>query len=99
VYTCNHEPFIYTMDGAGSELGDWTRWIEKTHLQVPFEQWNTIMHANSGYLTDWRAYDGYFYLFYAGSVDGDRFDGRGHGKIGVARSRDLREWRVAGDTG
>jgi hypothetical protein len=99
VYTCNHEPFIYRMDGTGGALDDWTRWIDKTHLSVPFEGWNTIMHANSGYLTDWRRYDGYFYLFYAGSDDGDRFDLRGHGKIGVARSRDLREWHVAGDVG
>ena len=94
IYTCNHEPFIYSMDGAGNDLDDWTRWIDKTHLQVPFAAWNTVMHANSAYLADWRAYDGYFYLFYAGSTDGDRFDLRGHGTIGVARSRDLVEWRV-----
>jgi hypothetical protein len=99
VYTCNHEPFLYRMDGDGSRLEDWTRWVDKRFLDVPFEGWNTIMHANSAYLADWRRYDGHFYLFYAGANDGDSFDLRGHGKIGVARSRDLIEWRVAGDPG
>lgn len=96
-YTCNHEPFIYRMDGSGDDLQDWTRWVDKTHLQIPFEDWNPAMHANSAFLADWREHDGYFYLFYAGSLEGDRFELRGHGKIGVARSRDLVEWRVAGD--
>jgi hypothetical protein len=36
------------------------------------------------------------YLTYSGSID-ERFRGRGHGKIGIARSRDLIHWRVAGD--
>jgi hypothetical protein len=97
-YTCNHEPFIYRMEqGNGDQLEDWTSWVDKRHLTVPYEDWNTIMHANSGYLVDWREYDGYFYLFYAGSDDGDRFELRGHGKIGVARSRDLIHWRAAGE--
>jgi hypothetical protein len=50
--------------------------------------------ADCAFLADWRQYDGYFYLFYAGSDDGDSFQLRGHGKIGVARSRDLVEWRA-----
>jgi hypothetical protein len=98
-YTCNHEPFVSRMDGSGDALEDWTRWVDKTHLAVPFEDWNPVMHANAAFLADWREYNGYFYLFYAGSADGDRFERRGHGKIGVARSRDLVEWRVAGDVG
>jgi hypothetical protein len=93
-YTCDHEPFLYRMDGDGSDLDHWTRWVDKTYLHIPFEDWNTVMHANSAFLADWRQHDGYFYLFYAGSDDGDSFQLRGHGKIGVARSRDLVEWRV-----
>ncbi|GIW40929.1 MAG: hypothetical protein KatS3mg076_1506 [Candidatus Binatia bacterium] len=96
IYTCDHEPFLYRMEGDGTELEHWTRWVEKTHLEVPFEEWNTVMHANSAYLADWRRYDGHFYLFYAGSSDGKSFELRGHGKIGMARSRDLEHWEVPG---
>ena len=45
---------------------------------------------------DWRERDGHFYLFYAGSNDGERFSGRGHAKIGVARSTDLKTWTLPG---
>ena len=55
------------------------------------------MHANTGYLNDFRAEDGFFYLTYSGSIDSESFQGRGHGKIGIARSRDLVHWRVAED--
>ncbi len=96
-YTGSHEPYVYTMDGSGRQLEDWTRWRCKRLLEVPTEDWNRAMHANSAFLADWRAHDGYFYLFYAGSNDHTSFDRRGHGKIGVARSRDLVRWRVPGD--
>jgi hypothetical protein len=97
IYTCDHEPFVFTIEGAGAALEGWARWSRKTHLRVPFEAWNPVMHANTAFLSDWRAHDGFFYLSYAGSADGDRFELRGHGKIGLARSRDLVHWRVAGD--
>jgi len=95
-YVGQHEPFLYTIDGDGSELLDWARWTEKTHLVVPTEAWNRIMRANSATLVDLRDVDGYVYLFYAGADDGETFEGRGHGKIGVARSRDLVVWEVPG---
>lgn len=95
-YVGQHEPFIYTIDGDGSELLHWARWTEKKHLEVPTEAWNQIMHANSTTLLDLREEDGYVYLFYAGANDGEAFDGRGHGKIGVARSRDFVVWDVPG---
>lgn len=96
-YCGNHEPYLFTIWGTGTELRHWARWTGKTLLDVPHEGWNTVMHANSAYLCDWRQYDGYFYLFYAGSADGEKFEGRGHGKIGVVRSRDLIHWRLPGD--
>jgi len=96
-YTGSHEPFIYTMDGDGTELKHWTRWVDKRQLEIPYEDWNKVMHANSACLCDWRERDGYFYLFYAGANDSESFAGRGHGKIGVARSRDLVLWRLPGD--
>ncbi len=96
IYTCNHAPFLFTVRGAAASLGDWIYWDEKTWLEVATEDWNTEMHANSAYLADWRHFDGWFYLFYAGSNDSDTFSGRGHGKIGVSRSRDLHTWYPAG---
>jgi hypothetical protein len=95
-YVGQHEPFLYTIGGDGSELLHWARWTEKTHLVVPSEGWNGIMHANSAVLLDLREVDGYAYLFYAGANDGETFDGRGHGKIGVARSRDFIVWDAPG---
>jgi hypothetical protein len=97
IFACSHEPFIYTPDGDGTALAHWTRWRRKTRLRIPYEDWNPIMHANAAFLADWRAYDGFFYLFYAGAVDGLSFELRGHGKIGVARARDLIHWRLPGD--
>ena len=91
-YVCSHEPFIYTRDGD-----DWTRWTEKRQLHVPLEDWNSSLHANGASLNDWRAQDGWFYLFYAGSDDLDSFGGRSHCKLGVARSKDLITWRLPGD--
>lgn len=95
-YMSSHEPFIYELEGSGQDLDEWTNWINKTQLIVPKEDWNTLMHANSGYLCDWREYDGYFYLFYAGT-DQETEDGRGHGRIGVVRSRDLENWKLPGE--
>lgn len=96
-YTASHEPFLYTRVGHGEGLEAWARWTHRRQLMVPREAWNGVMHANSAYLCDWRDGDGYFYLFYAGAADSTSFEGRGHGKIGMARSRDLETWRVPGE--
>lgn len=97
IYTGSHEPFAYTMvRGDGTALEDWTTW-RKMQLRIPYESWNPVMHANTGHLLDLREHDGFFYLTYSGSDDFETFDGRGHGMIGIARSRDLIHWRVAGD--
>lgn len=98
VYTCSHEPFLYDFArGDGSAVEDWSRWRHKTQIRIPYEDWNPVMHANTGFLADWRAHDGFFYLSYSGSLDHETFAGRGHGKIGLARSRDLMHWRLPGD--
>jgi hypothetical protein len=90
-YVASHEPFIYEVEG-----NDFSQWIRKRHLIIPEESWNTVMHANTAFLLDLRDYDSWFYIFYSGA---DRLDPdlRGHGKIGVARSRDLVNWYVPGD--
>lgn len=98
IYTCSHEPYLYDFAaGDGTAAADWTRWRHKTQLRLPYEAWNTVMHANTGFLADWRVHDGFFYLSYSGSTDHESFQGRGHGKIGLARSRDLMHWRLPGD--
>ena len=96
-YVGNHEPYLYTMDVSEDSFKNWARWVNKTHLNVPGEDWNQLMIANSAYLCDWREYDGYFYLFYAGANDWYRFEERGHCKIGVVRSTDLKNWYLPGD--
>jgi len=90
-YVASHEPFIYEIEG-----NDFSQWINKRHLIIPEESWNTVMHANTAFLLDLRDHDTWFYIFYSGA---DRLDPdlRGHGKIGVARSRDLVHWYIPGD--
>lgn len=93
-YTDSHEPFLHRVVYDESGRPDFSRWTDKRMLLVPREPWNARMHANSAFLADWRDLDGHYYLFYAGSEDGESFQGRGHAKIGVARSRDLITWDV-----
>ena len=38
--------------------------------------------------------DGFFYLLYAGTDEVSSYEGRGHVKLGLARSRDLVTWEV-----
>ena len=97
-YTSGHETFIYDMEEGkgGDNFEDWKLWLNKTPVVVPDEGWNSVMRSNSGYLCDWREHDGYFYLFYAGAADSKSFTGRGHGKIGIIRSKDLRNWELPG---
>lgn len=96
-YMGSHEPFVYELRGQGATLEEWTDWVGKRQLQVPQEDWNSLMHANSAYLCDWRDHDGHFYLFYAGTNQ-PTDDGRGHGRIGVVRSHDLVNWKLPGET-
>lgn len=95
-YMESHEPFVYELRGEGTTLEEWTEWVGKRQLQVPREEWNSLMHANSAYLCNWREHDGHFYLFYAGTNQPTE-EGRGHGRIGVVRSRDLVEWKLPGE--
>lgn len=97
-YTSNHAPFIYSMAARGDSLADWTRWIAKRRLEIPKEEWNNVAQANSASLLQVEPLDGWYYLFYAGSDDSDSFQRRGSAKIGVARSRNLVDWVLPGDT-
>jgi hypothetical protein len=96
-----HRPALYRIAGDPADPESWRRWRLVRHFEVPQEAWNSgqtpgVTHetANSAYLCDARRLDGNWYLFYAGSSELTSFDGRGHAKIGVARSKDLERWEV-----
>lgn len=87
-----HETYLFTMDGDGASPEHWLRWTDKRRLRVPLEGFNTKDHSNAGFMADWRQYDGYFYLLYAGNTELEQYRGRGHCRIGLARSADLSVW-------
>jgi hypothetical protein len=96
-----HVPTLYRLVGDPSDPPSWLKWKEVAKLEIPEESWNEgvtpgITHetANSAHLCDARKLDGYWYLTYAGSTELDTFEGRGHAKIGIARSKDLKKWEV-----
>ena len=87
-----HEPFLYKLSGDGSEDGDWLKWVDGRKLEIPMQSFNTDHVSNAPYLADWREYDGYFYLLYAGRTEGRSHKRRGNNKLGLARSKDLYNW-------
>lgn len=92
-----HRPFLYQMQGNGSESEHWLSWHAGYELEIPVETFNTEHRANASALYDWRALDGYFYLFYAGNTENERFLKRGWNRLGLARSKDLKHWLPAGE--
>jgi hypothetical protein len=46
---------------------------------------------------DWRKYDGYYYVIYAGRNEGQTYAKRGWNQIALARSKDLIHWSVPGE--
>lgn len=103
-----HMPVVVAMVGDPKQPSSWLHWRKVRQLDIPAERWNSpatkadtnpgfgFERANSAYLYDARAHDGYFYLFYAGSTELTSHDGRGLAHVGVARSRDLKTWTVPG---
>jgi len=91
-----HRELLYRLAGPPDEPGSWLHWDLVREFDIPQEAWNMPPGeiANAAYLCDARALDGFWYLFYAGSTELDRFGGRGHAKVGVARSFDLAHWDV-----
>lgn len=100
-FDLEHMPALYRIGGDPSNPQSWLSWELVGILAPPIEAWNggdstneDYERANAAFLCDAREVDGFFYLFYAGSNETDRFEGRGHAKIGVARSSDLTTWDV-----
>jgi len=98
------QPWMFTLVGDPTAPASWLHWTDGAELQIPSQPWNTgtgvssvdYEHANSAFLCDARATDGYYYVTYAGSDELSRFGGWGHAEIGIARSTDLVHWQVPG---
>lgn len=69
-------------------------WEPLRRIEIPLEGFNTHDRANAGHLKDWRKYDGYFYLLYAGTTESESYIGRGDNRLGLARSKDLINWEI-----
>ncbi|MGH9278810.1 MAG: hypothetical protein ACRD12_12000 [Acidimicrobiales bacterium] len=91
-----HRELLFRLNGPPGEPEGWRHWTLVRELAIPSQAWNRPPGevANALFLCDARAFDGYWYAFYAGSTELDRFGGRGHAKVGIARSRDLVRWEV-----
>lgn len=93
-----HEPYLYEIGGDANDKGWWGVWKEGQMLEIPpKEGFNTAHKANAAHLQDWRKYDGYFYLLFAGNTENESFWTRGHNKLGLVRSKDLINWEVPGE--
>jgi hypothetical protein len=97
-----HRPTLYRLDGDPEEVSRWGNWVDGYQLGIPEQAFNTGDRSNAAALYDWREYDGYFYLLYAGNQEGrymgnteGEFAGRGWNRLGLARSDDLTTWEPA----
>jgi hypothetical protein len=98
------QPWLFALSGDPATPRSWLHWTGGAELQIPAQHWNTgpgissvtYEHANSVFLCDAKAADGYYYATYAGSDELTAFDGWGHAEIGIARSTDLVHWQVPG---
>ena len=85
-------PYLYALD-RGSH---WLKWTHGYTFNIPQEKFNQESIANAAALYDWRKYDGYYYLIYAGRNDGQSFAKRGWSQLGLVRSKDMVHWSVPG---
>jgi hypothetical protein len=83
-------PYLYRLEPNSN----WLRWTHGYTLDIPHEEFNTDNVANASALYDWRKYDGFYYLIYAGRTEGQTYAKRGWNRIGLARSKDLVHWSV-----
>lgn len=88
------EQYLFRMKGNPAQDESWLCWEEFTKLEVPKESYSTQVPNYSGAINDWRKYDGYFYMVYAGRTENSSHLGRGDNKIGIARSKDLINWKL-----
>lgn len=86
--------FLYTLLDPAGPL-DWGKGF---NLQIPTQSFNRMIPCTAGALYDWRQYDGYFYLIYAGRNENKSYLHRGWNRLGLARSKDLIHWVPAGSS-
>ncbi len=84
----NHRPCLF------APTGSILHWHDGRELLIPAQEFNSLDRANAACLINSRDRDGYFYLFYAGNREKERFLGRGHNRIAIARSRDMLLWDI-----
>jgi hypothetical protein len=85
-------PYLYALEPGL----DWLNWTRGYTFDLPQEKFNAESIANAAALYDWRKYDGYYYLIYAGRNEGQTYAKRGWNQIALARSKDLIHWSVPG---
>lgn len=85
-------PYLYQLEPGSN----WLQWTLGYTLDVPGENFNRESIANAAALYDWRKYDGYYYLIYAGRNDGVTYARRGWNRLALARSKDLVHWSIPG---
>jgi hypothetical protein len=100
------QPWVFELSGRADPAtpSAWLHWSEGKMLVIPGQPWDSgpgvssvgFEHANSVFLCDAHAVDGYYYATYSGSDELTHFGGWGHAKIGIARSTDLVHWQVPG---
>ena len=86
-------PRLYQLKPASH----WLIWFQGYRLQVPQETFNTVNRDNAAALYDWKQYDGYYYLIYAGVNERSSYARRGWNRLGLARSKDLVHWNIPGE--
>jgi hypothetical protein len=91
-YPHGHHEYLYTLKNDAN----WLDWDGGFELHVIVEGFNESVHADAAALRDWRKYDGYFYLIYAGRDEDETYLHRGWNRLGLSRSKDLVHWLPAG---
>ena len=86
-------PFIYKLE-PGSH---WLKWTGGHQVDPAVEGFNTVDRDNAAAIYDWRQYDGYFYMLYAGASERVEYSRRGWNRLGLARSKDMIHWSVPGE--
>jgi hypothetical protein len=90
------QPYLLAMRGDPQDPQSWLQWTRPRRMVIPREGFNTHHRANAGFLADWRRFDGYVYLLYAGNMETHSHAGRGHNRLGIARSWNLVNWGLPG---
>lgn len=91
-YPRGHHEYLYTLLDPAHPL----KWGKGFELNIPSQSFNRMVPCDAAALYDWRKYDGYFYLLYAGRSEQTTYLHRGWNRLALARSKDLIHWDLAG---